>query len=275
MRSTGRQAVRTCAATRAHSRVVVLLNLSGSFRAPQALEQERIAAAAAAKISEWDTTGASHACSGEESTREKPCNEMAISHHALPLLFFLFHFSLVDAQRERDAAAAAVAQSAAAALAAEQEERRLARESAKRVRATFGKLCKASGLADADVDALRASLTIEQMQPIIEGFTAEEQSAQAKELFSTHLAALRAVEQAAARARDEAAAAAAAAKKQREAAAVWTEEEEAMLAKAIKLHAPGSGLRWHKVRNVAALQSAARRGGRARWNRALWPCPWM
>lgn len=153
-----------------------------------------------------------------------------------------------------------MAQSAAAALAAEQEERRLAREGAKRVRATFGKLCKASGLAEADVDALRASLTIEQMQPIIEGFTAEEQSAQAKELFSTHLAALRAVEQAAARARDEAAAAAAAAKKQREAAAVWTEEEEAMLAKAIKLHAPGSGLRWHKVR-ISARHSAAQRPG--------------
>lgn len=186
-----------------------------------------------------------------------PAHQDDILSHALWRLtcsscFFFFFTSPLDAQRERDAAAAAVAQSAAAALAAEQEERRLAREGAKRVRATFGKLCKASGLAEADVDALRASLTIEQMQPIIEGFTAEEQSAQAKELFSTHLAALRAVEQAAAHARDEAAAAAAAAKKQREAAAVWTEEEEAMLAKAIKLHAPGSGLRWHKVRNLAA-----------------------
>lgn len=154
-------------------------------------------------------------------------------------------------QRERDEAVAAAALRETELRAAEEEAKKQVRENAKKIRAAFGKSCRTAGMDAVHTDYLRASLTPEQLQPMVDAFAADEQSAEAKAIFATHLAALLAVEQAAADARAQVVAAAAAAKELRDLEANWSQEEHAMLAKAVAKHPHGTPLRWHKVRSAA------------------------
>lgn len=156
-------------------------------------------------------------------------------------------FACPAVQRERDAAVAAAALREAELRALEEDAKKQAREFAKKTRATFGKSCRTAGLDGLHIDYLRASLTPDQLQPMVDAFAADDQSEVAKSIFATHLAALLAVEQAAADARAQVAAAAAAAKELRDLEANWTPEEHAMLAKAVAKHPHGTPLRWHKV----------------------------
>ena len=158
------------------------------------------------------------------------------------------------------AEAAAQADRELAQRAADEESKKAAREQQKRLRAAFGKACRSAGLDELHTDYLRAALTTEQLQPMLDAFATDARSPQAKAIFASHLSVLLAVEAAAAEVKAQAQAAAAAAaqaKKDAAASLVWSEAEHAALAKGMAKYTHGVALRWHKVRS--ATQHATRR----------------
>jgi hypothetical protein len=126
----------------------------------------------------------------------------------------------------------------------------------KKTRAAFGKACKAAGLPDDQVDVLRASLELEQMQEITEEFAKDPKSKQATDLFTAYITRIQEEEtkrksmSAAQLAEDKAAQKKLEESREAAAAKSWTHEEEAMLTRAVTKFPPGSLLRWESITDM-------------------------
>lgn len=136
------------------------------------------------------------------------------------------------------------------------ENKKVLKEVMKKVRAAFGKSCKAAGLEDGKVDELRASLELEQLQEIVEAFAADAKSAVGLELFNAYVTqAAEAAAAAKSMSAEQLAASKLAAKKleeEQEAASAkpWTHEEESQLVKAVGKFPGGTVLRWEKITDM-------------------------
>lgn len=135
------------------------------------------------------------------------------------------------------------------------------KEILKKTRQAFAKACKAAALDDTNIDALRASLEIEQLQEIVDEFAKDAKSAHGTELFNAYVKhAADAEEARKAMSTEQLNASKAAAKaleESREAASAkpWTHDEEALLAKAVGKYPPGTLLRWETITDAVQTRS--------------------
>lgn len=134
----------------------------------------------------------------------------------------------------------------------EAEDKKNFKEVQKKTRQAFGKLTKAAGLVDEEIDFLRANLELEQLQELVEAFTKDAKSPFGLEQFAAYIKrnadeeakkkAMSAEQKAAAKKREEELTVA----ESRE----WSHDEDAILVKAVAKYPPGTVLRWETINEM-------------------------